>query len=402
MFHSDTNTFFGVAAGEQPAIPHVLVVDDNDPLLSVLSETLQGVGMQVTTASGAAYALSILSGIKPDVIVCDIMMPEMDGFQFQEEILKNPEWADIPFVFLSALNTPDEVRYGKSRGCDDYITKPFDPTDLVSVIHGKLQLSKERRRQSEQRALDARRRIIHTLSHEFRTPLVAISTGSELLREQFKSLDETRIYHLIESIHRGGQRLQRLIDDFMTLQQIDSGLAETAHQKLCRDTSVVSLVEQSVDGFEDAHPGDRLCLQLNLPNEAVPVISVYDAQVLDALRRLLSNSRKFGGSDKPVEITVALEDFSAPALDAEVGSDTEMPGVAIHIRDHGAGIPAEALQQICQMFTQVDREKLEQQGCGLGLSIASYFVKLNGGRLDFKNLPNQQGFEVTALFPLVS
>ncbi len=120
--------------------PLILVVEDNVDLLYNLNLLLESNNYNTITAKNGKVALEILSKLEqvPDIIVSDIMMPEMDGYEFFRTVSNEPRWNRIPFVFLSARTTPKEIRLGKLLGVDDYLTKPFDEKDLLAIISGKI------------------------------------------------------------------------------------------------------------------------------------------------------------------------------------------------------------------------------------------------------------------------
>ena len=365
--------------------PKVLVVDDNNELLFVLDEILSSEGFNPILADGVAKALEFLKDSPPDLIVCDVMMPGVNGFEFHHQVREQPEWSNIPFVFLTALSDPNDIRQGKEAGCDDYLVKPFDPMDLIASIRGKLVAAKIRKSATDDKMDDYRKRIIHTLSHEFRTPLVAINTGTELLLEQQDKLDTERTQKLLETVQRGGQRMLRLVEDFMTMQQIDSGSAMAIQKRLCAKHYLSDIVSGVIEDFSDEHPQGASLISREGGLSGTSIINVFDVQVGDALRRILANCEKFGGKN-PIVIRIEEQAGSAAVL----------------VRDFGPGISEEVAQTACQLFSQIGREKLEQQGCGVGLTIASYFIHLNGGTLRFNTpLDGKGGLEVEIAFPTI-
>ena len=120
--------------------PLILTVEDNVDLLYSLNLVLESNNYRSVTAKNGKIALKILSELEriPDIIISDIMMPEMDGYEFFRAISNEPRWNRIPFIFLSARTTPEDIRLGKSLGIDDYLTKPFDEKDLLAIISGKI------------------------------------------------------------------------------------------------------------------------------------------------------------------------------------------------------------------------------------------------------------------------
>lgn len=362
----------------------VLLVDDNRDLLSVLKNLLENSGFEVVTADDGSSAIEKLQHFVPDIIVCDIMMPGLNGYELHDRLSEQEECCHIPFLFLTALSSPTEIRYGKSMGCDDYLVKPFDPVELETIIRGKIKKFRKRKTMSAKHVEQYRKRIIHTLSHEFRTPLVAINTGAELLKDNFKTFDEERLLTLFESIQRGGARLEHLVNDFMTLRQIDSGSAESVYLRLKRPLDFGVMTRNCLEALEnqliDREPAMNN-VQVENALSGKCNVEVYEGQFKDILARLLDNAIKFG-EGKPVSII--LSDDSTR--------------VYLSIIDQGPGLSEQVRKAACQLFGQINREQFEQQGCGLGLTIACYFTELNGGKLEFRKAESC-GLEVVVSFP---
>ena len=116
----------------------ILIIEDNPDILENTSEILELSNYQVYTAPNGKEGVAKALANKPDLIVCDIMMPELDGYGVLHMLQKNPDLQDTPFIFLTAKTEKDEIRKGMSLGADDYITKPFDPTDLLNAIEGRI------------------------------------------------------------------------------------------------------------------------------------------------------------------------------------------------------------------------------------------------------------------------
>lgn len=371
----------GRHAGESVSLhsAKLLVVDDNRELLHVLNEILSRQGFEVLRAETADQALKTLTTVTPDLIVCDVMLPGKDGYALLHEVRQHPEWAELPFIFLTSLGGREDVYNGKERGCDDYLTKPFDPDELVAVIRGKLTLAEHRKRLSRNMFEGYRKRIIHTLSHEFRTPLVSINTGTELLLDQQHSLGPDQIKRLLESIQRGGYRLERLVNDFMLMQQIDLGHAASSCQRFRRKQPFLYLVESSIESFQEGFPRSQRPenIRFTVLDDAASerAVDVYDVQIAHVIQHLLSNALKFGGDRQPIEVSVA----SAPSK------------LVLRIRDHGPGMEGAHTDRACELFSQINRDMNEQQGAGLGLTICRYFTKINDGQIQFRSPDDGSG-----------
>lgn len=346
----------------------VLVVDDNPLIVNVLKSLLGAAGYQVHTSTNGEEALGCLSQKYVDVIICDVMMPRMDGYQLHHTVREKPEFSHIPFLFLTALGDNVEVHRGKEVGADDYLIKPFDPHELLAVVRGKISRSRNLKTLSEEKYDSYRKKVIHTLSHEFRTPLVAINTGTELLLEQQGNLDERKMQSLLEAIRRGGQRLERLVNDFMLMQQIEAGIAAKLFETRAAKRSICELVTQFVESKAELLAAEKFSLTYtNLAHREE--VKVYEPQVHDILSRLLANAIKFCGEKREAEICLYIQEKEA----------------VIEMRDRGIGMDVTKVRQAIDVFGQIDREKLEQQGGGLGLAIANRYAAINKGRLEFES-----------------
>jgi two-component system sensor histidine kinase/response regulator len=347
----------------------VLVVDDNPLIVNVLKSLLGASGYQVFASSNGEEALSLLGQKYVDVIICDVMMPKMDGYELHNLVRRKSELAHIPFLFLTALGDSGEVMRGKEAGADDYLVKPFDPQDLLAVVKGKVQRSRSLRSVSEEKYDSYRKKVIHTLSHEFRTPLVAINTGTELLLEQHGNFDTHKVQNLLEAIRRGGIRLERLVNDFMLLQQIDAGIAKKLFDTKGGPRNPSELVAQFLTMRGEAIAEEKASIKFDDLTQGESRINVYEPHIHDILWRLVSNAIKFSPDCREVEICVYVQEAD----------------LVIEVRDRGIGMDVAKVREAVDVFGQIDRDRLEQQGGGLGLAIASRYAKINHGRLEFEN-----------------
>ena len=137
----------------EPTTVSILVVDDEPRLLNGIRLALEAGGYRVLVALDGIEALSVLREQPVDLIVADIAMPRMNGYQLYEQVRTDPQWVAIPFIFLTARAMDSDIRYGKELGADDYLTKPFDPEDLLAAIRGKLRRARQLAQQPVQRAL---------------------------------------------------------------------------------------------------------------------------------------------------------------------------------------------------------------------------------------------------------
>ncbi len=362
--------------------PKILVVDDNPLILGVIESVLLAEKLSISTCSNGKEALTQLNSEPFDLIICDVMMPEMGGYELFENVRSNSQFYHVPFLFLTALGSEEEKAKGFSSGADEYLTKPFDPKELLAMVKGKLARSKNIKMQSQELYDKYRKNVLHTLSHEFRTPLVAINTGAELLLDR-PEVEQGKVKTLVEAIQRGGARLEKLVTDFMILQQIQAGLSE----RLANSGMALITVEQFSENIKDrisnyARALDREVIYSSHFNKE-DKIRIFQSQVEDAIERIVSNAIKFSKKPSPIEISII-----------SLGDE-----IIVKIKDYGVGISENLCKEITQAFRQLNREKFEQQGSGIGLNIAISYLSFNKCIANFAS-ESGKGTEVTVHIPL--
>ncbi len=344
----------------------VLIVDDNPLILETLKSILTARDFEVYSATDGTEAMSCLQNCEADVVISDVMMPNCDGYQLFENVRAEERFAHLPFIFLTALDDMKEITRGTLTGCDSYLTKPFDPYLLLSTVEGKVARSKALRQVMQDNQDAYRKRVVQTLSHEFRTPLVAINTGSEILKDQGNKLEPQKISSLIDAIYRGGQRLERLVQDFMTLQHIEAGMASKLAQSKRQEISVRRVLRDFHEAYKSEFENEGRRLEFH-ETGCDGIVLAFEAQLQDMLQRLVQNGFKFSPAGETVEIWCEADDQS----------------ISIVVADRGQGLSAKQAQGAIDAFRQLNRDKIEQQGAGLGLFIADSMARFNGATLNF-------------------
>ena len=350
----------------------ILVVEDDAALLDGLRDVLELAGYQVLTARHGIEGLAVLEQRLPDLIVSDINMPRMDGYQFYAQVRANPDWVSLPLIFLSAKSEKDDVRRGKLLGADDYIIKPFEEEDLLVAVQAKLNRRAELQAAMGRQMADLKRTILTTLNHEFRTPLTYITTYADMLRDTNLSSDEFKEF--MRGIQLGSERLRRLVEDFILLVELQTGEAQQIYEhrreRLGELTLLVSVALERMRARAEARHVS-LVEDIAAP---LPAILADRDYLLDALCRLIDNAIKFSRKE------------GGPVI---VRAHSGGRGLLIEVIDQGIGVAAGELDKIFDVFYQIDRAKMEQQGSGSGLAIARGIVRLHNGELTCAGEVNQ-------------
>ena len=345
----------------------ILVVEDDAALLDGLRDILELSGYRVVTARNGAQGLLALEQHRPDLIVSDINMPRMDGYQFYGHVRAHPEWVSLPFIFLTAKGEKADVRRGKMLGVDDYITTPFEEADLLVAVQAKLNRRAQLDAARDRQIADLKRTILTTLNHEFRTPLTYITTYADMLGDGNVSAEDFK--NFMRGIQVGSDRLRRLVEDFIFLVELQTGEAQLTYARRRQlVTDVGGLLRNELERHRPRALDRGVRLEASLAS-SLPALQADPEFLANAIGRLLDNAIKF-----------SKKSGGAVVLRAQPGT-TAPESLVIEVEDKGIGMPAAELAKIFDVFHQIDRAKMEQQGSGSGLAISHGLVQLHGGTL---------------------
>ena len=331
-----------------------------------LFEVMPDIFDVVESASSHDEVIGSLTKRRFDIVICG---DGCDGLSLYKKIREFPQFLHVPFVLIANEDYLACYEEGLSLGIDAIIESSLLPSHFSLLLKGQLTRSKILRTHSSSLFESYRKRIVQTLSHEFRTPLVAVMTGTEILSREIQNegnLRPEKLVKLVAAVKRGGQRLDRLVNDFMIMQQLEAGIIEKVFESRAAWHSAATLLSQ----FEDAHR-DRVVkggfsFTVILEGDDFDLYT-YDHHLFSILERLLSNAVKFTPPGRDVVLV-------AQKLGGGQGS--------FEIHDQGPGMNDFDAKRALQAFEQIDRERMEQQGSGLGLSIASQLVQVNRGQLE--------------------
>ncbi len=354
---------------EMPAT--ILVVDDDVSVAAAVRAILLMDGYHVLEAYSGREALDLMRQNTPDLIISDVMMPQMDGYQFYEAVQRVPHWRALPFIFLTGRDSPEATLKGKSLGVDDYLTKPIAPEELLAVVRGKLRrLEALRQEWTELERL--RRDIVAMLSHEFRTPLSTLKAAADLLLQGDATLSTADVRELHEHIQKGGDRLEELVEDFLLAARIETGAVRDDYERDRRTVDLASILVSLSSRWRPRAEDAQLTFALDCPLN-LPPVEACERHLQDAIGRLLSNAIKFNRPGGTVSLSASANETH----------------VRIVVSDTGMGIAPADHERIFHRFVQLERETFEQQGPGLGLPIARGLIGVNGGTLSVESQPGE-------------
>lgn len=350
----------------------VLVIDDSPDVSELIGETLKVNGYSVFVAEDGLVGVHMAQQYLPDLILCDVNMPQLDGYATLTALRQHSSTATIPFIFLTGIADKMNIRQGMELGADDYLTKPFTISELIATVKARLEKQAAIKRQAERKLEELRGNISLALPHELLTPLTGILGLSSLLMENYSTVTQSELFELANSLHESSLRLQRMVENFLLYSQIELVAADSSKMAALRGgehlldrESILQLAGQiavRVGRSED------LSVQIEVAS-----LPIAPDKLHKALAELLDNAFKFS---RPGD-AVVLSSFST--------DDT----FTLSITDHGRGMTPEQIANI-GAHMQFERKFYEQQGSGLGLIIAKRLTELHGGTFNIESVPEEQ------------
>lgn len=370
----------------------ILVVDDDSMNRDMLCRRLEQEGYTVSTANDGLKALEWIRTRLPDLVLLDIMMPQMDGYEVLSQMKADPALRDIPVVIVSALDETDGIARCIEMGAEDYLSKPINKTllkarvrasldrkrahDKETLFYDQLKQNFEHLKRLERLRDDLTRMIIHDL----RTPLSSVISGMQTLEMLGElSPDQREVMAIALS---GGETLLSMINGLLDIDQMESGAMALRYTELRADELVASAVTQ-IEGLAEAK---SLTLFREVA-EDLPLFSGDEEILRRTLVNLLGNAIKFTPAQGEITVAVHLEN--------------ESKSVLFSVKDSGEGIPPESFEQIFEKFGQVEsRLAGRTMSTGLGLTFCKLAVEAHGGKIRVESTTGE-GSTFTFSIPLV-
>jgi signal transduction histidine kinase len=364
----------------------ILVIDDERTLRENICETLALNEYEAIGAQDGNEGIDLAKTHLPDLVLCDVMMPDVDGFAVLDALRGYPETQKTPFIFLTALAERHNVRQGMELGADDYLTKPFTTDELMAAVQTRLDRHKTVTQVDSKELQRAKNELINLVAHELRTPIASIDMVKNMLSQQLETLSHEEARQLIDILHTGSERMKHLIEQMVTLTELRVGtLTEKSIAQRGEATPLWSLLQGAVGYARSiATRNNDLPIILQHNTEQTAYVLSYSPTLKHALTELIVNSMHFSPKNGQIAITQTLSN----------------KWVSIAIEDAGNGMTPEQLRQALIEFNQINRETNEQQGMGLGLPLAKRIIELHGGELHVNSDP-KIGTLATVELPLV-
>ncbi len=351
----------------------MLVVDDIAANVRLLGRILRNAGHEVSTAQSGQEALEKVLSDPPDIVLLDVMMPGMDGFEVCRRLRANPQTSTLQIVMVTALQeTEDRVR-ALEEGADDFLSKPVDSTEVIARVRSLLRVKRGRdeleRAYNElagthselKRAEALRDDLAAMLVHDLRTPLTTLLGPLEMLETQsLGTLNETQ-REIVAMSSRSGHRLLHLINDLLDTSKMEDGSMTLR----TRENDITKIAGEALEQVVLIYNEDRPRIAFEYSND-LPLVQVDADLMRRVLINLLNNALKFTPSNGSIVL----------------GAKSEGSEIVVWVKDSGEGVPLEDQQRIFEKFGQVESRKAgRKMSTGLGLTFCKLAVEAHGGAI---------------------
>ena len=361
----------------------ILIVDDVVSNVLLLKILLTNEKFQVCTANNGTTCIEMARKEHPDLILLDVMMPDISGFDTAVVLKKEDDTKDIPIIFLTALNTPQDLVHGFQVGASDFLTKPFNKEELVMRVMQQISLVAAKRIIEKQNAelratLNNRDKMYSVIAHDLRSPMASIRMVLNLVAASVSP--ETlgpELFELIDKANKESEEVHDLLDNLLKWTKSQTGRLNVVTQDLDLNDIIPGVVEIFEVIAQTKH------IKLELQGTSEPLIVRADNDMLKTVvRNFMSNAIKFSPENSTIEIIM----------------DTEGDFAKVSVRDHGVGIAADRLASIFNKG-ETTYGTGGEEGSGLGLQLCQDFARKNGGDCMVESVEGE-GSTFSVLIPL--
>ncbi|WP_420642393.1 hybrid sensor histidine kinase/response regulator [Candidatus Leptofilum sp.] len=352
---------------------HICVVDDNPMAREVIAEQLSIEPYRVTLVASGLQLLEQLETIQPDVILMDVMMPQLSGYDVCHQIKQNPNYQHIPIILVTALNSREDMLQGLNAGADEFLSKPVNGSELRARVRTMLRIKNQY--DALQAIMQLREDLAHMLIHDMRNPLTVATLYNNFLLKRNRLEPRDKEYATL--VHNSLVNLAGFLDEILTVAKMEEGKL----QLLRASYDLNQLIKEVAQNHADITQVNEVTLHLDLPTQ--PQLAFIDSTLFKrVIDNLLSNALKYAPEGSQVTIRLCKNELSEQSF-------------CLQIVDEGPGIAPENYGRIFDRYEVVSLKKSGQEQVGLGLAFCKMVVEAHDGRISVSpNTPTGAIFTV--------
>lgn len=347
---------------------NILVVDDQPDNLRILSSMLRKQGYHVRLALSGQMALMACEKVLPDLILLDIMMPDLDGYQVCQKLKQNPKMKEVPIIFISALDDVLDKVKAFNVGGVDYITKPFQIEEVLARVKNQLTIRQltcqltEQNTQLQKLNAELRRsnteleQFAYIASHDLQSPLQVIIGNADMLSWKYETILDENAERYINQIVDAAFRMKQLIQDLLAYSRVGTHLQEF------HDVDCNCIFKEALENLRE----EILANQASVNYSDLPTLKGDGTQLMRLFQNLVSNAIKFRRQNVTPQVTISVQLQNVEWL--------------FSVQDNGIGIEPKNYERIFQIFQRLHPSS-EYPGSGIGMTICKKIVECHGGRI---------------------
>ncbi len=346
-------------------IPNILIVDDIAENLKVLGDILKSEGFKVRPVLSGSLALQVAEKEKPDLVLLDIMMPGLDGFEVCRRLKENPELKNVPVIFISALTDTSDIVAALTAGGVDYITKPFQAAEVIARVRTQLTLYFQSR---ELLNLNATKdKFFSIIAHDLQSPINSFLGMTQMMAEEIKNLSPTEVEEMSRMLNKSASNLFGLLENLLQWSMMQRGITVFSPERFILKDKILNCIAIAFDATQNKDLQTDIHIPGNL--EVFADIRMFET----VMRNLYSNAVKFTPRGGKIFISVGM---------------TENNFIEISVRDTGIGMNEDLAGRLFLPNGQTGRKGTDDEpSSGLGLILCKDFVERHGGKIGVKSEP---------------
>ncbi len=352
----------------------VMIVDDTPANIDLLYQTLEPEGYKISVAGTGEETLKLVPKIKPDLILLDVMLPGIDGFETCQKLKETPETANIPIIFITAKAESEDIVKGFNLGGADYLTKPFNQEEVCARIkthlHFQLLLQTLETQNKKLNELnETKNKLMGMTCHDLRNPITSIRGFSKLILDKGETISKNSRSECLQNIYSASDNMLELINDLVDITAIESGKLNLN----IRPDSFINLAQEKTKMYVPLAENKNIKLHFRADNE-IPIFKFDSNRIGQVLDNLIGNAIKFSPQNKNIMISVAFKGDQ----------------VICSVKDEGPGILPEDNAKLFIPFQKLSAKPTGGEvSSGLGLGIAKKMVEAHGGKLWVESKPGK-------------